>query len=107
MFNAYGIDRLEGAGISSITVTKPGSKTKDVLEIQNEDALIDAGFYKKILDTAAVQEALESDKDSIGYMTAKEYSSLSAEEITTPSKLKVNKRRGVNNTTNLDMEVAS
>ncbi len=98
VFLSYGIDKLEGAGISSITVTKPATKIKSNLSISNEDALIQAGFYKKVLDTEAVAAALQSDGDSIGYMTAQEYASLATEEMTTPSKLKVNKRRGSNNT---------
>lgn len=108
VFGNYGIEKLEGAGISSITVTKPSTTVKTNLKIIDEEALISAGFYKKVLDTDAVIAAHLSDSDSIAYMTVQEYSSYEQEEVTTLAKLKVNKRRGVNtNNYNILEEIAS
>ena len=92
VFNEYGIDKIEGAGISSITITKSTSKQSHHLEILDEEVLIDAGFYKKVLDEDAVLQAYEA-QDPL----ALKYCSLSVEEIQTPAKLRINKRKGVNN----------
>lgn len=37
LFQDYGIDKLEGAGISSITLTKESTKSKTTLEILDEE----------------------------------------------------------------------
>ena len=50
VFQNYGITKIEGAGISSITVTNATETTKLELTIKNEEALIEQGFYKKVLD---------------------------------------------------------
>ena len=90
VFEQYGIDKLEGAGISSITVTKSGSKSKRLLHIEDEELLIAAGFYTKVVDEKAVMEAYDDEErheQIVPYV---------AEEIvnnTTPAKLKINKRR--------------
>jgi len=98
VFLEYGIDKIEGAGISSITLTKSSTKTKSVLSITNHAALIEAGFYKKVVDEEACIKAYEglgseSDKKLVSACI-----NLSVEELITPPKLKVNKRRAsVNN----------
>ena len=87
----YGIDKIEGAGISSITLTKETSKVKRHLDILDTNALIQAGFYKIIVDEDAVLKAYDSnDHEKLQVI---EHVSLVAEEIITPSKLKINKRR--------------
>ena len=40
----YGIDKLEGANISSITITPEKSKTENVILIKDEQAVIRLGF---------------------------------------------------------------
>ena len=92
VFSSYGIEKLEGAGISSITVSKETTKSKQSLEILDEEILTAAGFYKKVLDEDAVLQAYEA-QDPL----ALKYCSLSVEEIQTPAKLRINKRKGVNN----------
>ena len=62
VFEHYGIDKLEGAGISSITINKPIPTSKIKLTIHNEHRLIEAGFYKKVLDKDAVLEFYNSGK---------------------------------------------
>jgi len=60
VFASYGIDKLEGAGISSITINKPNPTSKVELTIHNEYNLIDAGFYKKVIDKESILEAYNS-----------------------------------------------
>lgn len=93
LFAAYGIEKLEGAGISSITLTKESTKTKSSLEVRNEEALIKLGYFTLSLDEKAVVEALQSQED---LETVLQYARLHTEETTSPAKLKINKRRGVN-----------
>ena len=92
VFEEYGIDKLEGAGISSITLAKPNPSSKIKLTIHNEYKLIEAGFYRKILDEDAVLEFYNSGKclDTINANC-----SIEILKDVKPTKLKINKRRGV------------
>jgi len=90
VFSGYGIDKLEGAGISSITVTKATSKAVDKLEILDEDELIRAGYYMKVVDEDAVMEAHQ-------FRHRRELIqgcySVTTIDTSTPAKLRVNKRK--------------
>lgn len=94
VFGEYGIDKLEGAGISSITVTKPTSKQKYNLEILDADALIAAGYCKTTVDEDAVLQAYHLENSNLEKVLP--YSKLTLENIITVSKLKINKRRSSN-----------
>lgn len=93
VFAEYGIDKLEGAGISSVTLSKELTKISKTLEVLNKDALIDLGYTKVIviLDEEAIKNALEAGNDEI----LNKYTQLTVEKTTTPAKLKINKRRAV------------
>ena len=96
VFESYGISKIEGAGISSITLTTASSTTKTIINPMNEEELIKAGFYKKVLDDKAIEKAYENGE----YLTLiQKYCEVSTVIELKPSKLKINKRRGVNNTT--------
>ena len=90
IFIGYGIEKLEGASISSITLTKPKTTSKTELAVINEKKLIDNGFYKLVLDEEAVIEAFSSDDK--GAVVSK-YSYLRVNQTQTPARLKINKRR--------------
>ena len=94
VFEQYGITKIEGGGISSITLTKATSTSKHQLNIINEQALIDGGFYKKVVDTAKIQSSYINDE-------YKEFieANTTLETITTtkPAKLRINKRKVINN----------
>lgn len=93
-FKEYGIEKIEGIGISSITLTKEQIKTKTKLRILNEDALLKEGYFKVVLDQDAIIQAYskaDERKELLDYCTV----TLETEKI--PSKLKINKKRGVNN----------
>lgn len=95
LFQDYGIDKLEGAGISSITLTKESTKSKTTLEVIDEESLIKLGYFKIALDEEAVIEALNS-QEELEILT--QYARLRREDYITTAKLKVNKRRGSNST---------
>ena len=101
IFLEYGIDKLDGAGISSITFAGATTADKTKLVVHNEEALIEAGFYKKVLDEEKVLHYYTSDKYA---NIIQEHSSLEVISIPKPAKIKINKRRGVNNTTPVSKE---
>jgi hypothetical protein len=95
VFKEYGVEKIEGAGISSITLTKPSRKTKTVLTPTDEALLIESGFYKKVLDLDAVVSAYEYNNYTKLITKACKIDKVTT---TTEAKLKVNKRRkAVNN----------
>lgn len=102
VFNQYGITKIEGGGISSITMTQATSTTKlEITEILNENLLIEQGFYTKVLDK----------KKILKYYTDNQYRDLLEKccrfnqvVSNTPSKIKINKRRAVNNS-NKDLQI--
>ena len=96
VFKEYGIEKIEGNAFSSITTSKETSSTKLQIIVVNEEALIDGGIYRKVVDTKMLEEYYSNDE-------YKEFIEANTEvqHITTvkPSKLKINKRRAVNSTT--------
>ena len=95
IFLEYGIDKIDGAGISSITFTGATTTDKSKLVIDNPDALIEAGFFKKVVDEEMVSQYYTSDK--YGHIIQK-HARLEVTSTPRPAKIKINKRRsGANN----------
>ncbi len=96
VLSEYGIDRIEGAGISSITIAKEVSREVQKLEILDAEALIQYGYYTKVVDEDAVIRAYNTShtRDKIG-----NYCRVTKEVLTTPAKLKINKRRSNSSST--------
>lgn len=93
VFDSYGISKIEGAGISSITVTNAIETSKLELKVINEEALIGQGFYKKVLDENKVLEAYaQGDYKDFILQNANVESVI----YIRPSKLRINKRKSVN-----------
>lgn len=95
LLDEFGISKIEGNSFSSITTSKETSSTKLQITVINEQALIDGGIYKKVVDTKMLEE----------YYSNNEYRKLieantEIKSVTTvkPSKLKINKRRAANST---------
>ena len=80
--NECGLDKLQGDITSSMTTYQP--KAKETVKVLNEKALIDAGYFKTILDIAAIKEALENEVDIEGAELEVEHQTES---------LKINKRK--------------
>ena len=87
----YGIDRIDGTAISSLTITSSKIKTKDKLVITNPDALMELGYVKVILDEKAVAEAISTIEgmDEIDKFVEVR---ITTEEV--PARIKVNAKRG-------------
>ena len=104
VFIEYGIDKLDGAGISSITLTGATTINKTKLVIDNTEALIEAGLYKKVLD----EEMLKDLYDNPQYSDIiRSHTHLDVVSTPKPAKIRINKRKSVNNTNHTDiLEVA-
>ncbi len=91
----YGIDRIDGTAISSLTITPSKIKTTDKLVITNKDALMVLGYVKVILDEKAVADAMSTIEgmDEIDKFVE---ISITTEEV--PARIKINsKHASVNN----------
>ena len=91
----YGVDRIDGAAVSSITITPAKTKTKDNVRILNADALIALGYVNLSVDEKAVFDAMctiEGMDEIDKYVEV----SILTEEV--PARIKINaKRSSVNN----------
>ncbi len=95
LLNEYGISKLEGMGISSISIYQPLHTPKLTITVHNEHALMEAGFVKRVLDIEAMKEAYLGGQ----YADLIRAHCLIEEHDTPPSKrLKINKRRSCNKT---------
>ena len=90
----YGIDKLEGAGISSLTLTKNTTNQFYTIDVNDEDEVIKAGYYHKEVD----EDKLLSDFQG-GYNIdfIKKYCTVTNNVIIKQEQLKVNKRRSSSN----------
>ncbi len=96
----YGIDRIDGTTISSLTITPSKIKTKDKLVITNKDALMELGYVKVILDEKAVADAMSTIEgmDEIDKFVEV---SITTEEV--PARIKINSKRGSTNNATLEL----
>ena len=103
IFLEYGIDKIDGAGISSITFTGAVTQDKSKLVIDNADALVDAGFFRKVVDEDMVAQYFTSDK--YGHII-QEHAHIEVISNPKPAKIKINKRRASANNIETKEEVA-
>ena len=90
----YGIDRLDGTAISSITIPPKKTKLTETFEIINADALIKLGYYSVVVDEQSVKDAMltvEGMDEIDKYVEV----GITTEDI--PAKIKVNAKRSHTN----------
>jgi len=87
----YGIDRIDGTAISSLTITPSKIKTTDKLVITDAEALKALGYVKVIIDEKAVVDAMSTIEgmDEIDKFVEV---SIVTEEV--PARIKINSKRG-------------
>jgi hypothetical protein len=90
----YGIDRLDGTSISSITMTPQKTKLKETFKVIDSDALIKLGYFSVVVDESAVKEAM-STLDGMNEIDKFVEVGVVKEEIS--AKIKVNARRSSSN----------
>lgn len=87
---SFGVTKLEGMKVSSITASKETVKSIAKLQILNEDELLKAGYFKVELDLQAVEEALLSaDKRE----EVKDYADIKIEKVVKGATIRINKRK--------------
>ena len=90
----YGIDKLDGTVISSITITPKKTKLKETFKIIDADALIKLGFYSVVVDEQSVKDAMLTVE---GMNEIDKYVEVGVVSEETPAKIKVNSRRNSSN----------
>lgn len=93
ILNEYGITKIEGGSLSSITVTTGTETAKLEVEVLNEEALIQQGFYKKVLDEKKI---IESYTQGDYKPLIEEYANINRVIYIKPSMIRINKRRSAN-----------
>ena len=96
----YGIDRIDGTAISSLTITPSKIKTTDTMVITNKDALMELGYVKVILDEKAVAEAM-STVEGMDEIDKFVEVSIDTEEV--PARIKINSKRDSANNETLEL----
>ena len=86
----YGIDRLDGTAVSSITITPKKSKLKETFKIIDADALIKLGYFTVIVDEQAVRDAMLTIE---GMNEIDAFVEIEVVTEETPARIKVNDRR--------------
>lgn len=87
----YGIDRIDGTAISSITITPSKLKTKDTLTITDPHALMALGYTKVTVDEEAVKEAMSTLE---GMNEIDKFVEVNVIKEKVPARIKINTKRG-------------
>ena len=90
----YGIDRLDGTSISSITITPKKTKLKETFKVIDAEALIKLGFYTVVVDEQSVKDAMLTIE---GMNEIDKYVDVGVVKEEVPAKIKVNARRSSSN----------
>jgi len=95
IFEANGIDRIDGNIISSLTLSKSTTKETNIINILDENKIMGLGFVKFSVDEEAVEKALATKQ---GQKELKGLVEVTPMSISISAKVKVNtKRASVNN----------
>jgi len=87
----YGIDRIDGTAISSITITPSKVKNKDTLTITDPHALMALGYTKVTVDEEAVKEAMSTLE---GMNEIDKFVEVNVTKEKVPARIKINAKRG-------------
>lgn len=86
----YGVDRIDGTMISSITITPSKTKIKNTLTILDANALISLGYVNVTIDEKSIMEAMCTIE---GMEEVDQYVEMIVTEEHIPSRIKVNAKR--------------
>jgi hypothetical protein len=99
----YGIDKLEGTTVSSITIRPQKVKTSKVITIKNEQAVLGLGYVSFSPDYKAIEQAIETKSENLSELM--QFIDVNTLTVTTPEKIKINNKRAVNSTKKIDDEI--
>ncbi|PHQ58248.1 MAG: hypothetical protein COA30_00840 [Sulfurimonas sp.] len=94
VLSEYGIDRLDGTSISSLTITPKKTKLKETFQVIDEQALIKLGYFTVIVDEKSVREAMLTEE---GMNEIDEFVEVGVTSEEIPSRIKVNSRKSSSN----------
>ena len=100
ILKSYGIDKMEGTAISSLTITPSKKKINRKINIKDPNKVMELGFVEFSVDKKSIELALDSEEDNTELL---QYLELSTTTETTEAKIKINKRRSVNHTENIEL----
>jgi hypothetical protein len=95
VFTTNGVDRIDGNIISSLTLTKPTTKTKTTLRVTHPHEVMKLGYIKYEPDLEAIEKAMGT---MDGLKELDQFVSIESTEVATPAKVKVNTKRSAINT---------
>jgi len=101
--SSFGIEKLEGMQVSSITVTPQKETSKTIVEPIDKDALIRAGYFTVTVDMEAVEEALYSADQR---HEVENFVNTRIETIRKPASIRINKRKAVTSDSTNNIEAA-
>ncbi|PHR69908.1 MAG: hypothetical protein COA66_13855 [Arcobacter sp.] len=104
VFIKNGIDRMDGTIISSLTLTKQSSKSKQTIKINNPNEVMSLGYVKFEPDVEAIEKALKT-KEGLKELT--DLVSTTETIVTTPAKVKINAKRISSDSTKETNEILS
>ena len=104
VFIKNGIDRMDGTIISSLTLTKQSSKSKQTIKINNPNEVMSLGYVKFEPDIEAIEKALLT-KEGLKELT--DLVSTTETIVTTPAKVKINAKRISSDSTKETNEILS
>jgi len=90
----YGIEKMEGTAISSLTITPQKIKQKETILIKDPSKIMELGYVNFSVDEKALKEALHTEM----FEQFAPYVDVSIEQKEVPSRLKINKKRTPSNT---------
>ena len=90
----YGIDRLDGTSISSITITPQKTKLKETFKVTDSEALIKLGYFSVVVDEQSVKDAMLTIE---GMNEIDKFVEVGVVKEEVPAKIKVNFRRNSSN----------
>jgi len=97
LLSEYGIDRIDGTTISSLTITPAKTTIKDTLTITDPHALMALGYTQVSVDEQAVKEAMSTLE---GMNEIDKFVEIQINKIEVPARIKINaKRNSANNET--------
>ena len=86
----YGIDKMEGTAVSSLTIAPPKTKRKEIIRIKDPQKVMELGYVKFDVDEKALKEALHTKE---GFLELDSYVDVAIETEEIPARLKINKKR--------------
>ncbi len=86
----YGIEKMEGTTISSLTITPTKKKLKEIIRIKDPSKVMELGYVTFSVDEKAVKESLQYPEQ---FEQLDPLIEVSATEEIVPARLKINKKR--------------